>query len=58
MEKPEFTHTELMSLWHAISQFIENTDEEIYDVSVARTAREKLDDYVLQMTANSDSGDK
>lgn len=51
MQKPNFTHAELMQLWHAISQYVDNTDEEIYDTSIAREARSKLDDYVLAVTS-------
>lgn len=43
VKSPVFTHTELMHLWHAISQYCDNSRMPEEALSV----REKLDDYVL-----------
>lgn len=49
---PEFTHSELMQLWHAVSQYVENWDQEELETAptlaykVALRARGKLDEYV------------
>jgi hypothetical protein len=48
--QPTFTHAELMQLWHAISQAIENTEGEENDpaLQTCLAAREKLDAYAAR----------
>src|SRR5262245_10590203 len=49
---PGFEHIELMQLWHAISQYIENDELDTLPPgakAAAESAREKLDGYVAAM---------
>lgn len=44
-KRPEFTHAELIQLWHAISEMAATSRATANDPML--TAREKLDDYVI-----------
>lgn len=43
---PEFTHEELKEAWNALAQYVENHEEPEDVPEAARSALEKLDQYM------------